>query len=163
MNTPLLIGRDISWADAVGQAFRVRQFDRSSTTIGPTGKVRAASITQPYGYLLVESPILRQAAKLPIAHRDDYLLASSVFDEPACAHFISDAELLVTYAPKRRLFGALGLTHVLHYVIVPAGTLIRYYELTGDAHSSKRYLQLLFGELVYTGKLSVQVNQDLQL
>lgn len=160
--TPL-IGRDISWADIVGEVFRVRDFDRAGTTIGPRGEVRAGSATEPYGYLLVESPILNQAAKLPIAHSVDFLLASSVFDEPALTHVVADAELLVTYVPKHKLPGGLGgITHALHYVIVPPGTLDRYYEVGGDVHMAKPAPQKLFGHFVYKGDIRVQVNRDPQ-
>ena len=160
--TPL-IGRDIGWADIVGQIFRVRDFDRGATTVGPSGKVRARSVTEPYGYLLVESPILNQAARLPIIHRDDFLLASSVFDEPTLAHVVSDAELLVTYVPKHKLPGGLaGVTHALYYVIVPPGTLDRYYDVRGDVHMAKPAPQKLFGAFVYKGGIRVQVNRDPQ-
>ena len=160
--TPL-IGRDIGWADIIGQVFRVRDFDRAAATIGPTGEVRASSATEPYGYLLVESPILNQMGKLPITHRDDFPLASSVFDEPTLAHVVTDAELLVTYVPQHNLPGGLaGITHALHYVIVPPGTLERYYEACGDVHMAKPAPQKLFGQLVYEGEIRVRVTRDPQ-
>jgi hypothetical protein len=158
--TPL-IGREIGWADIVGQVFRVRDFDRAATTIGPSGEVRASSATAPYGYLLVESPILNQAVKIPITHRDDFLLASSVLDEPTLAQSAMDEELLVTYVPKLKLPGGLaGMTHGLHYVIVPRGTLERYYEVGHDAHMATPAPHKLFGQLIYEGELKVQVNRD---
>jgi hypothetical protein len=161
--TPM-IGREIGWVDIVGQVFRVRGFDRAGTTIGPDGQVRASSATEPYGYLVVESPILNQAAALPITHSTDFGLASSVFDEPTLAHIVTDAELLVTYVPKHKLPGGLaGVTHALHYVIVPPGTLQRYYEVGGDVHMTKPAPQKLFRQLTYEGELRVQVNRDPQL
>lgn len=159
-----MVGHHIAWTDIVGQVFRVRDFDKGGTTIGPSGEVRSGSAAEPYGHLVVESPILNQAVKLPIIHRDDYLLASSVFDEPELADLAANAELLVTYVPKQKLPGGLaGTTHALHYVIVPLGTLQRYYEVSGDAHMAKPAPQKLFGDFVYEGELKVQINSDPQL
>ncbi len=160
----LLIGTDIGWADIVGQVFRVRDFDRGGTTIGPRDKARAGSRLQPYGYLLVESPIFNQPAKLPICHRDDFLLASTVFDDPKFAHLVTQAELLVTYVPKQRLPGGAGFRwHALHYVIVPPGTLQFYYQVGGNAHVAKPAPEKLFGRFVYSGEIGVGVNHDPQL
>ena len=160
--TPL-IGKEIGWADIVGHVFRIRDFDRAGTTIGAGGEINAISSGQPYGYLLVESPILNQAAKLPIGHRDDFLLASSVFDEPKLDHVVTDEELLVTYVPKHKLPGGLGgITHALHYVIVPPGTLDQYYASGDDIHFEKPAPEKLFGQLVYKGEIKVQVNQNPQ-
>lgn len=118
------IGRQIGWPDIVGQVFRIREFDRAGSTVTPTGEVNSSSASEPYGYLLVESPILNQRARLPIIHRDDFRLASSVFDDPAHQLIVTEAELLVTFAPNLKLPGAIaGVTHALHYVIVPPGTL----------------------------------------
>lgn len=60
------IGREISWADIVNHALRVLEFDRSDTTIGQENQVKAESSFKPYGYLLVESPILNNRVRLPI-------------------------------------------------------------------------------------------------
>lgn len=153
------IGRDIPWTVISGQVFRVRGFDRSGTTIGADARVDAKSTIRPYGYLLVESPILNQPAQLPICHRDDFLLASSVFDEPEFSPCVDEAELLVTYMPKRKSFlGFAGVTHVLHYVIVPPGTLHQYYEVGGHMHMASPAPERLFGPFVYAGELRVQVN-----
>lgn len=72
------------------QVFRVLEFDRAGTTIDDRGNVKAVDSFRPYGYLLVETPILNNRAKLPIIHRDDFLLASSVFDEPVLADFVKE-------------------------------------------------------------------------
>jgi len=162
--TPM-IGRDISYADIVGHAFRVCDFERGGTRIGPNGEVLAASRFVPYGYLLVESPITTMRARLPIAHRDDFLLAASVFDEPKLLYSVTEAEeaeLLVTYAPKHRLPGGLsgGLTHVLHYVITPRGTLDRYYAVNDDMHMATPAPEKLFGPFVYKGEIRVHVNPE---
>jgi hypothetical protein len=159
-----LIGRDIRWSDIIWQVFRVRDFDPSDTTIGANGKVHAESIVRPYGYLLVESPILNQQALLPICHRDDFFLASSVLDEPRLAYVVDEAELLVTYVPKHRLPDgrAASVRHVLHYVVVPPGTLQRYYEVGGSVHMVEPAPEKLFGSFVYEGTIKVQANPDPQ-
>src|ERR1043166_6941537 len=156
------VGREISWADIVGQVFKVLEFDRAGTTIGPNDKVSAPGMFTPYGYLLVESPILNQPASLPIVHRDDFLLAASVFDEPELAKLVTTDELLVTYAPEKVLRGGAsgGTSHVFHYVLSPEGTLDRYYSKDNDAHMSTPNLSLLFGQIVYYGEIRVQVNPE---
>ncbi|MDQ2974601.1 MAG: hypothetical protein M3R69_04205 [Acidobacteriota bacterium] len=153
------VGREISWADMVRHVFRVLEFDRTDTTIGPNDKVTASSMFTPYGYLLVQSPILNQPVKLPIIHRDDFWLAASVFDEPKLANLVTTDELLVTYAPKKVLPGGLSgdPSHVLHYVLTPGGTLDRYYAKDNDLHMSKPNPALLFGPFVYDGEIRVQV------
>lgn len=157
------VGRDISWADIVQQVFRVLEFDRTDTTIGANDKVSASSMFTPYGYLLVESPILNQPVKLPIVHRDDFWLAASVFDEPALADLVTTEELLVTYAPKKVLRGGLAgdPSHMLHYVLTTGGTLDRYYSKDNDAHMSKPNPALIFGEFLYEGEIKVQVKPEL--
>jgi hypothetical protein len=160
-----VIGRDIPWTVIIGQVFRVRDFDPSDTTIGADDQVHAESIVRPYGYLLVESPILNQQTLLPICHRDDFLLASTVFDEHRLAHVVDEAELLVTYVPEHTLPDgrAASAWHFLHYVVVPPGTLQRYYEVGGSVHVAKPAPQKLFGPFVYEGKIRVQGNPDPKL
>ncbi len=156
--TPI-IGRDIEWIDIVSQVFRVLEFDRAGTIVGSGDTVKAASSSNPYGYLLVESPIFNQPAKLPIVHRDDFLLAASVFDEPQLLEVIEKEELLVTYVPKHKLpKGLIGMSHALHYVITPRGTLDRYYEVENDGHMTKPEPEKIFGTLVWDGEIKVQVN-----
>jgi len=154
------IGKEISWADIVNHTFRVLNFDRNETTIDEHNQVKAKSSFQPYGYLLAESPILNNRVKLPIIHRDDFLLATSVFDEPKLASMVKDGELLVVYSPKH--FGPKGLSgsphHVLHYALVPSGTLDSYYSANNDAHFSKPEPQKLVGQFVYQGEIKVQIN-----
>jgi hypothetical protein len=154
------IGREISWADIVNHTFRILEFDRSDTTIDQNYQVQATSSLKPYGYLLVESPILNQKARLPIVHRDDFSLASSVFDEPRLVDLVVNEELLVTYAPKHLLpNGTSGSRwHVLHYVITPRGTLDSYYSLSDDVHFGKPDPQKLFGKFVYQGEIKVGTN-----
>jgi len=159
------IGKEISWADIVNHAFRVLEFDRNGTTISENNQVKAKSSFEPYGYLLAESPILNNRVRLPIIHRDDFLLAASVFDEPKLADLVLSEELLVTYAPKH--LGPKGLSgsphHVLHYAIVPSGTLDSYYSVNNDAHMAKPEPQKLFGPFVYQGEIKVQINSEPKL
>jgi len=155
------IGRDIAWTDIIGHAFHVLEFDRTETKIGPGDKVKAKGFFKPYGYLLVESPILNQPVRLPIVHCDDFLLASSVFDEPRWFQVVQEEELLVTYVPKHKLPGGLiGVSHGLHYVIVPKGTLERYYMVGNHRHMARPEPEKLFGTLVWEGEIRVQVNRN---
>ncbi len=155
------IGRHIEWTYIVGHVFRVLDFDRAGTTVGPGNRVNPASRFEPYGYLLVESPILNQSVRLPIVHRDDFSLAASVFDEPRLLETIQEEELLVTYVPKHKLpKGLCGASHALHYVVTPRGTLDRYYEIGGDMHMARPEPEKLFGKLVWDGEIRVQVNSN---
>ena len=154
------IGKEISWADIVNHAFRVLEFDRNNTTIDQNNQVKAKSSFQPYGYLLAESPILNNKVRIPIIHRDDFLLAASVFDEPKLAAMVVDEELLVTYSPKHLLPKGLSGSphHVLHYAITPHKTLDTYYSMNNDMHMAKPEPQKLFGPFVYQGEIKVQIN-----
>lgn len=160
------VGKVIRWDQVLRHVFRVLSFDRSDTKLNPDGSVKAASLSHPYGYLRVESPILNQPIRLPIIHRDDFLLASSVFDEPSLATALDrrQAELLVTYAPQRVLLGGLSGTpqHCLHYVICPQGTLERYYPNSeaGDRHMARPEPEILFGPFVYDGAIRVGMNMN---
>ena len=145
------------------QVFRVLEFDRAGTVVGPGNTVKAISSSKPYGYLLVQSPIFNQPARLPIVHRDDFLLAASVFDDPQLREIVEVEELLVTYAPKRKLpKGLAGMWHALHYAIVPRGTLNRYYEVGNDMHIARPEPEKIFGTLVWDGEIRVELNPRLQ-
>jgi hypothetical protein len=157
-----LIGREIQWSDVVRHVFRVRGFDRIDTKFENDQVTRPAGKIGPYGYLLVESPIIKVPATLPINHRDDFVLAAHVFDDPRGVELVEQAELLVTYAPKNLLPSGLasGAWHVFHYVIVPRGTLDRYYSFDNDIDKAKPAPERLFGVFVYEGQISVKVNQN---
>ncbi len=156
-----LIGRDIKWTDIVRQVFRVLEFDRTDTIVLADDTVKASTLTKLYGYLLVESPILNFNARLPIIHRNDFVLATTVFDEPRLAKKVAQEELLVTYFPKHKLpMGLGGVMHVLHYVIVPQGTLERYYEFNNDEHMAKPAPEKLFKRFAWKGEIRVEVNPD---
>lgn len=159
------IGRDIAWTDIVRHVFRVLEFDRAGTIVGPGDTIEAASSDTPYGYLRVESPILSEPGRLPIVHRDDFLLAASVFDEPQLLRAVEGVEeLLTTYVPEHKLPGGLaGVSHALHYVITPRGTLERYYEVGDDMHMASPAPEKLFGPLAWRGEIRVQVNPNPEL
>ena len=155
------VGRDIQWTDIIRHVFRVLEFDRAGTTVDVGNTVKPVSALAPYGYLVVESPILNQPVRLPIVHRDDFLLAASVFDEPQLAEATKTEELLVTYVPKHNLPGGLaGISHALHYVMIPRGTLERYYSVNGDEHMGRPAPEKLFGAFVWAGEIRVGVNAD---
>jgi hypothetical protein len=162
-----LIGKDIKWTDIVRQVFRVLEFDRSDTIILEDGTVKATTFHKPYGYLLVESPILNVKARLPIGHRDDFALACTVFDEPKAVEIIRQNELLVTYFPKHKFpFGLGGIRHGLHglhYVITPKGTLERYYEFNGDEHMRNPEPEKLFKRFAWDGEIRVEINPTPEL
>lgn len=156
------IGKEISWTDIVNHTFRVFEFDRNGTIINENNQVKAKSSFQPYGYLLAESPILNNRVKMPIIHRDDFLLVAGVFDSPKLSNLVEIEELLVTYSPKH--LGQKGLSgsphHALHYAIVPIGTLDSYYSANNDAHFEKPEPQKLVGQFVYQGEMKVQINPE---
>lgn len=161
--TPV-IGREIQWTFIIRHVFRVLNFDRAGTTVESGNNVKAASATAPYGYLAVESPILSQPVRLPIVHRDDFLLAASVFDEPQLSQAAKEGELLVTYIPRHELPGRLaGISHALHYVVTPRGTLDRYYAIEGDEHKARPAPEKLFGSFVWDGEIRVGLNADPKL
>jgi hypothetical protein len=157
------IGRDCEFLVVIGQVFRVIEFDRAGTVIRGD-KVKAKSLFKPYGYLKVESPILNVGvtARMPILHRDDFLLAASVYDEPKVLELLKEGELLVTYIPKKIKGKGLNATnrHTLHYVIAPAGTLEKYYEVEDDIHMRKPAPEKLFENITWDGYLRVRVNPE---
>ena len=74
-------------------------------------------------------------------------------------NFVSDEELLVTYAPLKLLpDGRSGNHHhVLHYIMAPRGTLKAYYTMKDGFHEKEPNLKILFGEFVYSGKIAVRL------
>jgi hypothetical protein len=117
---------------------------------------------EPYGYLLVSSPLLNGPAILPIIHRDDFWLAASVFDDPQFVEVIQRDELLVTYAPRTVLPNGFSgdPSHCLHYVLTPSGTLARYYDVDDGLHVRQPAPEALFGSFVYEGSIAVGVNRS---
>jgi hypothetical protein len=159
-----LIGRDIMWENIIRQVFSVIEFDSAGTVVEPGDKVKTSGFLKPYGYLIVISPILEEIAYLPITHKNDFVLATTVFDEsPKWVQAIQDneAELLVTYVPKRKLpLGFGGISHCLHYALTPPGTLSKYYEIGNGIHKTNPEVEKIFGELVWKGEIRVQVNAN---
>lgn len=162
--TDILIGRDIEWTGIVRHVFRVLEFDRAGTIIGPGDNVKAASSFKPYGYLLVESPFFdnEPVVRLPIVHRDDFLLAASVFDEPSVVELVENrgTELLVTYVPKPKLPEVLArMSRALHYVLTPPGAVRWFYEVDSGVHLTIPAPEKLFGVLEWGDEIRVQINQ----
>jgi hypothetical protein len=158
----MVIGKHCKWTDVIGQVFRVLEFDRSGTIIRPGNKLKTKGFLKPYGYLRVESPVLNTPVRMPIVHRDDFLLAASVFDDPKCVDAVKEDELLVTYIPKKKLpGGSVGIQHGIHYAIVPRGTMERYY---GFDETSERMVypepERIFGVLQWDGMLRVHMNPE---
>jgi hypothetical protein len=153
------IGQEFSWSEIVHHTFRVIDFDKNGTKIGPNNQVIAKSKSNSYGYLLVESPIIRNfKVRLPIIHKDDFLIATYMFDHPELGQLIMDKELLVTYAPKDMFANGLPSSphHVLHYAITPLRSLDSYYSINNNIHMTEPNPQKLFGKFVYQGAIKLQ-------
>lgn len=150
-------GKDLPWNMAVSRVFRVTNFDRLNTKV-KNGLAVQRNPIKPYGYLIAESHTLGAKIKLPIIHRDDFGLAASVFDVPNLVKFVSDEELLVTYAPLELLpDGRTGSPHhVLHYAMAPRGTLNAYYTMNDGLHEKEPNPKILFGEFAYSGEIAVR-------
>lgn len=153
------IGREISWAEIVRHIFLVLDFDRSGTKIDQNNNVIAKSSFKPYGYLIVRSPILEQNVRLPIVHKDDFLLAASVFDEPKLSKEIQELELLVTYIPKHtHPDGLAGIWHSLHFVITKPGTLEKFYK--NESEITKPTPEKIFYNISWEGEIRVGLNPN---
>lgn len=155
-----IIGHEIKWSSIVNHIFRVLEFDRCGTTINDDNKLKAKTLTDPFGYLLVESPIFSVRVKIPIVNKTDFLLAAEFYDTPCLSEFIDTGEFLVTYAPKNPKGSLVSMHHVLHYVFVPMGTLDKYYSMNNDIHYSMPDPKLLFGTFNYTNEISVNYNDS---
>lgn len=152
----------LDWATVVGQVFRVRSFDRDGSSIDGN-KVRRRQRLGAYGYLHVESPHIldRLATRLPIYHSDDFRLADSAFSEEAIRSLIEhqQIEVLTTYVPERIGRGGIALGgHPLHFILVPFGTLERYYEVASRFTTPEP--EKLFGEFKYSGDIEVGRNPN---
>jgi hypothetical protein len=153
----LEIGRDISWTDIVRHIFLVLDFDRSGTKIDQNSNVITKSSFKPYGYLIVRSPILEQNVRLPIVHKDDFLLAASVFDDPKLSKEIQELELLVTYIPKNlQPDGLAGVWHSLHFAITYPGSLENFYK--NESEITNPTPEKIFNNISWDGEIRVGIN-----
>lgn len=153
------IGRDISWFEIIRHVFQVSEFERAGTKIDENNNVIAKSSFKPYGYLIVSSPILNQTVRLPIVHKDDFLLAASVFDDPNLSKEIQKLELLVTYIPKNiRPDGLAGIWHSLHFVITKPGTLDKFY--TNESDITKLNPEKIFNNISWEDEIRVGINPN---
>lgn len=145
------IGSDISWVEIIRHVFRVSGFDRAGTRIDQDNNLIAKSIIKPYGCLIVGSLILKQTAKLLIVHKDDFLLDTSVFDDPKLSKEIQELELLVTYIPKHILpDGLAGVWHSLHFVITNPWTLENFYK--NESEITKPTPEKIFNNIIWKVK-----------
>lgn len=152
-------GNQVSWNIAYKNVFKIVDFDRNGSVINEKGVVIAKSSFQPYGYLIVESPVLAESTRLPIIHRDDFLLASSIYGDEKLKEVIQDLEFLVTYYPKAITSKGLSLSpfHVLHFVIANQSTLQNIYFRGTNAVDDEK-LKSLFKHFVWEGNVRVEMN-----
>jgi hypothetical protein len=164
----LNIGQEIFWIDIISHIFRVLDFDNNGTIVEKDNQIKPKSLFEPYGYLLLESPILNVKVKLPIIRKQDFISVKKVFDNESLTDLIFNKkifELLVVYSPKKYSQDGMPLTshHVLHYVIVPYGTLDKYYSIDNEKHFAIPEPQKLFGSFIYEEEDAVKIKPDIQL
>lgn len=145
------IGKHLHWLKIVNHALRVLDFDRSGTTIDENGQVKAKKSFRPYGYLIVESPILDSTVRLPIIHRDDFCLADMLVDRIKEEGEQHGVELLVCYSPETLMPNGFSAPpwHCLHFVAKPKGALDEYYSMNGGVHLESPQPQTVFDPFVY--------------
>jgi len=151
-----IVGRNIKWKEINNEVLRIIDFDSNETIIDNYGNVIAKSKFKPYGFLIVEWPIIERLVKLPIVHQDDFLLASIIFNDKAFQEQKKIFEFLATYAPKENDRNAPFL-HVFHFLKTAPKTLEKYYE------TKKRFIinpEIIFGQLKWEGQLQVQINMN---
>ena len=154
-----VVGQDIKWSEIINKVLQVRHFDRNGTIITENNEVIAKSYFRPYGFLKVSSPEYKYQLKLPIVHRDDFLLASTVFDSPSYDRDYAKLELLVVYIPEEIIEGGLiGIHHALHYTLAKPGTIEKYYNALSNNNIGQ--LDRLFGKLVWQGEIKVSIAHD---
>ncbi len=157
-----VIGQHIIWENIVGKVFRIMQFERAGSVIDANGNIQVKRKLRPYGYLHVVSPDYKEPVLLPIIHKDDFLLASSFFDDENLLELflLKDVELLVTYVPKEKLPNAFaGGYHALHYVITPPDTIDYYYKIQA-LRKVKASPEKLFIKFIWEGETRIQVNKE---
>lgn len=152
------VGKLIPWSQIVNKPLRVLSFDSNGTTVTNAGKVRAKSYTKPYGYLLVEQPGEAIYFKLPITHKVDFRLITSVYNHSDIqVESLEDRDIIVMYSPKSIRGNGLakGAWHVLHFAITPAGRIEEFY-----LEDSNTNLEDLFGILNFTSNLGVHLDTN---
>jgi hypothetical protein len=148
----------MKWQKIFGEVFRINSFDKNGTIIDRDG-IHPKDNFSPYGYLICESPIIDRKVKIPIVHRDDFLLASSVFDDSKLMEEIESDEILVTYLPAGEKFAEMApFLHSLHYVITSAFTLEVYYKMKKSV--SDLDARFIFGDFKWDGELRVNINTN---
>ena len=155
-----LVGRDIKWEEINREVFRINEFDRNKTIIDNNGELHPKDNFNPYGFLIVEWPIIERRVKLPITHRDDFLLVSSIYDNPEICKEIEFNDFLVSYLPadkKENEYAA--FLHVLHFILTPLGTLEKYYKKKQSTLLGYDP-ECLFGAFSWEGELRVGINAD---
>lgn len=152
-----MVGVDLSWIQIYRQVLRIIEFDRSGTTIDEKGNVKAVSMLNPYGYLHVISPIFDSPFKVPITHKTDFLLASSIFDDAELGNKIESYEVLVTYFPEnvKKDGKSLSLQHQFHFIITHLGVLNEFYLSDSGNNKTNPSPEKIFDSFVWDGELSI--------
>lgn len=126
------IGKKISWKDSINIVFKIVDFDSNGTSVDHLGNVHSKNMYEPYGYLSVNNPNYTGVLKLPIIHKDDYLLVEQYFTNTQLKKIIDDKDFLVVYRPREITpEGLAGIYHCLHYVITPQGTFTEFFKKYG--------------------------------
>lgn len=98
---PLFVGLDIPWKKIEGEVLRVLAFTPLASV--EEGRIKGASIPNPYALLDIESPILKLPARMPVNHRVDFLKLWQLYRQAGLADF--DGEVLVTWVQYRGFLG----------------------------------------------------------
>lgn len=155
------IDKKIAMKKIVGHTFRIHDFDRNGTVIESGNQVKAKGWFSPYGFLHVSSPLFENVARLRIIHKDDFFLASSIFDDELLSPLIKDSDFLVTYLPKEHSRGySMTPHHVLHYALTPKGTLNEYYSSENKKHLIEPEPEKTGTKIRYEGQIKVEIFED---
>lgn len=155
----LEIGKSISWKNSINIIFKIIDFDSNGTTVDEFGNVNAKSISKPYGYLTVSNPAFLEKLKLPITHKDDFLLADGILNNSNFLGIEKTKDFLVTYRPKNETSdGLAGIHHALHFSITPNESLNNYYNKYGN-DKNLEVLENIF--VIFSWyELRVQINSE---
>lgn len=157
------VGRDIKWVEIKKEVLRIIDFDKNGTSVDSTGIVRSRSTLKPYGFLIAEWPIIERKVKIPIVHRDDFLLASSIYDNADLLKQIQGYDILVTYyPPDPKDYPNSAYLHQLHFAITPPTTLEKFYDIKKNTLLGCDP-EIIFGDFVWVGELNVKINFEPKL